>query len=72
MNYPPDTSGYFADSLNMSAALKVATSASPHAVVMAAVRAIEHVNVWVTQGDKTWVAFADHFFKEWLSRVWFV
>ena len=60
------------DALNMSGALKAATSSSPHAVVMAAVRAIEHVNVWVTQGDKTWVAFANHFFKEVLSRVWFV
>lgn len=60
------------DALSMSTALKAATSDSPHTVAMAAVRAIEHVNSWVTRGDKTWVAFANYYLREWQSRVWFV
>jgi hypothetical protein len=61
------------DALSMSAALKAAVADSPHAVVMAAVRAIEHVNIWVTRGgEKTWVAFASNYLREWQARVWFV
>jgi hypothetical protein len=38
------------DAIGMSTALKAAHAESPQAIVMASVRAIEHMNVWTTGG----------------------
>jgi hypothetical protein len=42
----------------MTTALKAASDESPQAVVMAAVRGIEHVNAWTTGGVRNWADFA--------------
>lgn len=55
--------------INMSTALKSAAKESPEAAVMAAVRAIEHVNSWTTGGSLTWDAFARKYLKKSHSRV---
>lgn len=55
--------------IGMSSALKAANDESPQAVVMAAVRAIEHVNVWTTGGVKNWADFASDYFKKAQARV---
>jgi hypothetical protein len=62
------------DAIGMSTALKLATAESPKATVMAAVRAIEHVNAWTTGGVDDWADFARHYFKKaqclgWLIRL---
>ena len=53
----------------MSTALKAAAKESPEATVMAAVRAIEHVNSWTTGGKSTWTDFAAKYFKKADSRI---
>lgn len=53
----------------MSTSLTLAAAESPQATVMAAVRAIEHVNVWTTNGKKYWADFASHYFKKTKSRM---
>ncbi len=60
------------DAIGMSAALKLAVEESPQATVLAAVRAIEHVNAWTTGGAKDWDEFAASHFKKSLSRISFV
>jgi len=55
--------------IGMSTSLTLATAESPQATVMAAVRAIEHVNVWTTNGKKYWADFASHYFKKTKSRM---
>jgi hypothetical protein len=60
------------DALGMSTALKLAVDESPQATVMAAVRAIEHVNAWTTGGLKDWADFAASHVKKSLSRIRFV
>jgi hypothetical protein len=55
------------DAIDMSTAL--APGANPQATVMAAVRAIEHVNAWTTGGVKNWADFASDYFKKAQSRV---
>ena len=57
------------DVIGMSTALKAASNESPQATIMATVRAIEHVNVWTTQGVKDWAGFVSHYFKMAQSRV---
>jgi hypothetical protein len=57
------------DAIGMSTALKAASNESPQATVMAAVRAIEHVNVWTTRGVKNWADFVSDYFKKAQSRV---
>ena len=57
------------DAIAMSTALKAADDESPQAVVMASVRAIEHVNVWTTGGVKTWDDFVSDYFKKAQARV---
>ncbi len=46
------------DAIGMATALKGASDESPKGVVMAAVRAIEHVNAWTTGGVRNWADFA--------------
>lgn len=60
------------DAIGMSAALNLAVGESPQATVLAAVRAIEHVNAWTTGGVKDWDHFAASHFKKSLSRIRFV
>ncbi len=55
--------------IGMSTTLKVASEESPQATVMAAVRAIEHVNAWTTGGVKNWADFTADYFKKAQSRV---
>lgn len=57
------------DAIGMSTTLKVASDESPQATVMAAVRAIEHVNAWTTGGVKNWADFVTDYFKKAQSRV---
>ena len=57
------------DAIGMSSALKAASGESPQTVVMAAVRAIEHVNVWTTGGVKNWADFVSDYFKKAQARV---
>jgi hypothetical protein len=58
------------DAIRMSTALKSAID--PETTVMAAVRAIEHVNAWTTGGRANWVDFVSDYFKKAQSRVRFV
>jgi hypothetical protein len=57
------------DAIDLTAALKAASNEGPQATVMAAVRAIEHANVWTTAGVKHWADFASAYFKKAQSRV---
>ena len=57
------------DAIGMSTTLKAADDESAQATVMAAVRAIEHVNAWTTGGVKNWVDFASDYFKKAQARV---
>ncbi|WP_163745869.1 hypothetical protein [Mycolicibacterium helvum] len=57
------------DAMNMSTALKAASDESPQAVVMASVRAIEHMNAWTTGGVKDWADFVSSYFKKAQARV---
>lgn len=57
------------DAIGMSTALKAADDESPQAVVMASVRAIEHVNAWTTGGVKNWADFVSDYFKKAQARV---
>ena len=57
------------DAIAMSTTLKIAYGEGPEAAVLAAVRAIEHVNVWTTGGVKNWVEFARNHFKKAESRA---
>jgi len=60
------------EAIGMSTTLKLAVDESPQATVMAAVRAIEHVNAWTTGGVKDWAEFASSYFKKASSRIRFV
>lgn len=57
------------DAIDLTAALKAASNEGPIATVMAAVRAIEHVNSWTTAGSKHWADFANSYFKKAQARV---
>ena len=57
------------DAIGMSTTLKMAADESPQATVMAAVRAIEHVNAWTTGGVKDWADFVSYYFKKAQARV---
>jgi hypothetical protein len=57
------------DAIGMSTTLKIAADESPQATVMAAVRAIEHVNAWTTGGVQIWADFVSDYFKKAQSRV---
>ena len=57
------------DAIGMSTTLKIAADESPQATVMAAVRAIEHVNACTTGGVKNWADFVSDYFKKAQSRV---
>ncbi|AYE95837.1 hypothetical protein C0J29_14510 [Mycobacterium paragordonae] len=57
------------DAIDLTAALKAASDEGPIATVMAAVRAIEHVNVWTSAGEKHWADFASSYFKKAQARV---
>ena len=57
------------DAIGMSTALKAAAEESPQAIVMAAVRAVEHVNAWTTGGVKNWADFVSDYFKKAQARV---
>jgi hypothetical protein len=59
------------DAIGMSTALKAAHAESPQAIVMASVRAIEHMNVWTTGGIKNWADFVSDYFKKAQSRIRF-
>lgn len=60
------------EAIDLTAALKTSSNEGPQATVMAAVRAIEHVNVWTTAGGKHWADFANSYFKKAQARVRFV
>jgi hypothetical protein len=57
------------DAIGMSTALQAANDESPQAIVMASVRAIEHVNAWTTGGVKNWADFISNYFKKAQARV---
>lgn len=57
------------DAIGMSKTLQVANDESPQAIVMASVRAIEHVNAWTTGGVKNWADFVSDYFKKAQARV---
>ncbi|RFZ04400.1 hypothetical protein MML61_10060 [Mycobacterium marinum] len=57
------------EAISLSAGVKSAPEISPRATVMAAVRAIEHVNVRATGGTPHWADFASDFFKKAQGRV---
>lgn len=52
----------------MSTTLNLAWQESPQATVIAAVRAIEHVNAWTTGGVKNWTDFASTYFRKGQAR----
>jgi hypothetical protein len=60
------------DAISMSTTLKMATTEGPQAVVMTAVRAIEHVSTWTTGGVDNWVDFASHYLKKAQCRGWLI
>ena len=60
------------DAIGMSTALKTAVAESPQATVMAAVRAIEHVNAWTTGGVDNWARFASYHFKKAQCQGWLI
>jgi aryl carrier-like protein len=57
------------EAIKLSTALKAAVDVNPQAVVMAAVRAIEYVNVKTTGGSRHWADFASYYFKRAQGRV---
>lgn len=60
------------DAIDLLAALKLSSKEGPQATVMAAVRAVEHVNVWTSGGGMHWADFASFYFKKAHARVRFV
>lgn len=58
--------------IQLSTALKASAEESPHAIVMTAVRAIEHANAWTTGGVKNWADFASSYLKKDHARIRFV
>lgn len=68
-NLDPQSIHDLQDAMSMSTALKAASDESPRAVVMASVRAIEHMNAWTTGGVKNWADFVSDYFKKAQARV---
>lgn len=58
--------------IDLSNSLSSAKETSPEAVVLAAVRVIEHVNTWVTQGRLHWKAFIEKYFQAEFARNAFI
>ncbi|MFE4456096.1 hypothetical protein ACFROC_01950 [Nocardia tengchongensis] len=58
-----------AAALSLSNALNLARDESAEATVMAAVRAIEHVNAWTVGGRSDWADFASTYFKKATARA---
>lgn len=56
------------DVVALNATLALAADEGARATVVAAVRAIEHVNAWTTAGKQDWADFATHYFKKAQSR----
>ncbi|WP_157108491.1 hypothetical protein [Aldersonia kunmingensis] len=57
--------------LNLAQALDTARS-DPEAIVMAAVRAIEHCNSWTTRGRKEWGEFIRLYLRDEFTRIAFL
>ncbi|OBH19936.1 hypothetical protein [Mycolicibacter sinensis] len=55
--------------LELSTALKAAADEGPQAIVMTAVRALEHANVWTTGGVKNWADFVSSYLKKDQARI---
>ncbi|MGH3561947.1 MAG: hypothetical protein ACRDTN_09160, partial [Mycobacterium sp.] len=55
--------------IQMSTALKAAADESPQAIVMTAVRALEHANAWTTGGVKNWADFVASYLKKDQARI---
>jgi hypothetical protein len=55
--------------IDLSMALKESAAMNPQVTVMAAVRAIEHVNARTTRGVPHWADFASEYFRKAQSRV---
>lgn len=60
------------DAIDMTTGLRAASVESPQATVISAVRAIEHVNAWTTDGVVNWADFAKGFFKKSQSISWII
>ncbi|MEV5834084.1 hypothetical protein [Nocardia sp. NPDC052112] len=58
--------------LQLAQALESASRSDPEAVVMAAVRAIEHCNSWTTKGRKEWGEFIDLYLRDEFTRIAFL
>lgn len=56
------------DVIAMNTTLALAVDESPSATVLAASRAIEHVNTWTSGGKMDWCDFVSHYFKKAQSR----
>lgn len=64
-----ETTEQLAAALALSNALTRARDDGPEATVMAAVRAIEHVNAWAVGSRSDWAQFARKYFKQATSRA---
>lgn len=58
--------------LQLSRALSSVPRSDPEAIVMAAVRAIEHCNSWTTKGRKTWTEFINSYLLDVYTRIAFL
>jgi hypothetical protein len=56
----------------LSGALKNVPRTEPEAIVMAAVRAIEHCNTWITRGRKSWGEFIVSYLLDEFTRTSFL
>lgn len=68
----PTTARRLRPIMALSDALDAAESIDSEAVVLAAVRAIEHGNTWVTQGDLHWITFVEKYFQQEFARNAFI
>ncbi|WP_431938646.1 hypothetical protein [Nocardia grenadensis] len=64
-----ETTEQLASALALSKALTRSRDESAEATVMAAVRAIEHVNAWAVGGRSDWAQFAGKYFKHATARA---
>jgi hypothetical protein len=65
----PQSMDELQQAIHLSMALKEAAGMNPQMIIMAAVRAIEHVNARTTRGVPHWADFASEYFKKAQSRI---
>jgi hypothetical protein len=68
----PDVAHRLTAVQQLSEALKAIPRTDPEAIVMAAVRAIEHCNTWTTHGSRQWTEFITSYLLDEFTRVSFL